>query len=89
MGKVYDISFGLFFLYTWCTRECCNRLGRAMGNARSSKREEERSQSLESEAEDQEETKKEEEEEEEEEEEGSSELEPAACARPAGSPGSR
>ena len=28
MGKVYNLSFGLYFLYTWCTRECCNRLGR-------------------------------------------------------------
>ena len=27
-GKVYDLSFGMYFLYTWCTRECCNRLGR-------------------------------------------------------------
>ena len=23
-----DLSFGMYFLYTWCTRECCNRLGR-------------------------------------------------------------
>ena len=27
-GKVYDLSFGRYFLYTWCTKECCNRLGR-------------------------------------------------------------
>ena len=20
-GKVYDLSFGMYFLYTWCTRE--------------------------------------------------------------------
>ena len=24
-GKLYDLSFGMYFLYTWCTRECCNR----------------------------------------------------------------
>ena len=27
MGKVYDLSFGMYFLYTWCTRECCNLFG--------------------------------------------------------------
>ena len=27
-GKVYHLSFGMYFLCTWCTRECCNRLGR-------------------------------------------------------------
>ena len=27
-GKVYVISFGMYLLYTWCTRECCNRIGR-------------------------------------------------------------
>ena len=27
-GRVYDLSFGMYFLYTWCTRECGNRLGR-------------------------------------------------------------
>ena len=26
-GKVYDLSFGMYFLYTWCTREWCNRFG--------------------------------------------------------------
>ena len=25
MGKVYDLSFDMYFLYMWCTRECCNR----------------------------------------------------------------
>ena len=24
---VYKLSFGMYNLYTWCTRECCNRLG--------------------------------------------------------------
>ena len=28
---MYDLSFGMYFLYTWCTRECCNRLGRVGG----------------------------------------------------------
>ena len=23
-----QVGFGIFFLYTWCTRECCNRLVR-------------------------------------------------------------
>ena len=27
-GKFYDLSFGMYMLYTWCTREWCNRLGR-------------------------------------------------------------
>ena len=27
-GKVYILSFGMHFLYTRGTRECCNRLGR-------------------------------------------------------------
>ena len=27
-GKVYDLSFGMYFLCMWCTRECCNWLGR-------------------------------------------------------------
>ena len=26
--KVYDVSFGMYILYTWCTREWCNRFGR-------------------------------------------------------------
>ena len=25
---VYDLSFGMYFLYTWCTTEYCNRIGR-------------------------------------------------------------
>ena len=25
---VYDLSFGMYFLHTWCTREWCNRFGR-------------------------------------------------------------
>ena len=25
---VYDLSFGMYFQYTWCTREGCNRFGR-------------------------------------------------------------
>ena len=25
---VYDLSFGMYLLYTWCTRECCNGLDR-------------------------------------------------------------
>ena len=27
---MYDLSFGMYFLYTLCTRECCNRLGRTL-----------------------------------------------------------
>ena len=27
MGSVYDLSFGMLFLYMLCTIECCNRLG--------------------------------------------------------------
>ena len=27
-GKVYDLSFGMYFMYTRCTREWCNRFGR-------------------------------------------------------------
>ena len=26
--KVNDLNFGMYFLYTWCTNECFNRLGR-------------------------------------------------------------
>ena len=26
--EYYDLSFGMYFLYTSCTTECCNRLGR-------------------------------------------------------------
>ena len=26
--KMYEVSFGMYFLYTWCTREWCNRFGR-------------------------------------------------------------
>ena len=26
-GKLYDLSFGMYFLYTWCTREWCNPFG--------------------------------------------------------------
>ena len=26
--KLYDLSFGMYFFYTWCTREWCNRFGR-------------------------------------------------------------
>ena len=25
---MYDLSFGMYFLYTSCTRELCNRFGR-------------------------------------------------------------
>ena len=25
---MYDLSFGMFFLYTWCKRELCNLFGR-------------------------------------------------------------
>ena len=25
---VYDLSFGMYLLYTWSTREWCNRFGR-------------------------------------------------------------
>ena len=25
---MYNLSFGMYFLYTWCTREWCNRFGR-------------------------------------------------------------
>ena len=25
---MYDLSFGMYLLYTWCTREWFNRLGR-------------------------------------------------------------
>ena len=25
---MYDLSFGMYFLYTWCTRELCNLFGR-------------------------------------------------------------
>ena len=25
---VYDLSFGMYFLYTWCTKEWCNPFGR-------------------------------------------------------------
>ena len=25
---MYNLSFGIYFLYTWCTRECCNLFGR-------------------------------------------------------------
>ena len=28
MGKVYELSFGMYFLYTWCTREWFNWFGR-------------------------------------------------------------
>ena len=28
MGKEYYISFGMYILYTWCTREWCNLFGR-------------------------------------------------------------
>ena len=27
-GKVYDLSFGMYLLYTWSTREWFNRFGR-------------------------------------------------------------
>ena len=27
-GMVYDLSFGIYFLYTWCTRELCYLFGR-------------------------------------------------------------
>ena len=27
---VYALSFGIYFLYTWCTREGCNRFGRIL-----------------------------------------------------------
>ena len=26
-GRVYDLNFGMYFLYMGCTRELCNRLG--------------------------------------------------------------